>query len=165
MQCKVCLFVCARDVVAPPVFAPTPNPARANLTSRLSTRQREGAVSGSAEEEEEARHQENLRLHRLLHPVLLPLCDNKVTARPRTSTHRLLGASSHLAVDAFTIMAPATKSNNVMCHVCLHCCVMAFILIVCACVCMCVACTVAGRQTKGLKLSCHSCHARQAHSI
>lgn len=162
----MCLFVNARHVVAP-VFTPTPLPARTNVTSRLYTLQREGAVPGSAEEEEEARHQENLCLHRLLHPVLLPLCDNKVTERPRTRTHRLLGASSHLAEDAFTIMAPCNKVKQcdvsrlsaLLCNgFYLNCvCVHAYVCLLFA---RCKAPNV-----KGLKLSCHSCHARQAHSI
>lgn len=40
----------------------------------------QGAVSGPAEEEEAARHQEDLRLYRLLRPLLFTLCGNKASS-------------------------------------------------------------------------------------
>lgn len=164
--CNVCLFAYARHVAAL-VFAPTPLPARADLTFGLSTWQREGAVSSSAEEEKEARHQENMRLHRLLHPVLLPLCDNKVTAH-----------SAHTHTQAFRRQQPSGcgcfyyngSSNKVK-----QCDVSRLSVVLCNgfylnCVCACGCARVLraplqGAKRKGLKLSCHSCHARQAHSI
>lgn len=46
----------------------------------LPSPQCEGEMSCRTEEEEAARHKKNLHLHWLLHPLLFPLCYDKVTS-------------------------------------------------------------------------------------